>query len=98
MDTYYPPSDAPSRAYTAPEPEIAPVMGFGDWLIALIVSLIPIVNIIVLLIWAFSNKTNPNRRNFALAALVLAAVYCVFLAMYIGYFAGMFYTVAEMLQ
>lgn len=98
MDTYYPKSDVPPRVYLAPEPEMAPVMRFGDWLITLIVNLIPIVNIIVLLIWAVSDKTNPNRRNFAYAALVLVAVSCVILAMHIGYFAGMISTFSEMLQ
>ncbi len=98
MDTYYPKPDAPPRVYTTPEPEIAPVMKLGDWIVCLTISFIPIVNIIVLLIWVLGGNTNPNRRNFALAMLMLIAAYCVIIAMYIGYFAGMISTFSEMLQ
>ena len=98
MDTYYPSSEPSGQVNHTREPELAPVMSFGDWLVTLIVSSIPVANIIVLLIWAFSPQTNPNRRNFALAMISAIAAYCVIIAMYIGYIAGFLYNLSEMLH
>ena len=47
------------------------VLGVKDWLITLIVLAIPLVNIIMVLVWAFSSSGNANRRNFCRAALIL---------------------------
>ena len=42
----------------------------GDWLIIFLLLLIPLVNIILLLVWAFSSDTNPVKANFSKAALL----------------------------
>ena len=34
-------------------------ISIGNWIISLILTMIPIVNIIMLFVWAFSNGTNP---------------------------------------
>ena len=52
----------------------APVMSLGDWIITLIVLAIPLVNIVMLFVWAFSSGTNPNKANFCKAYLILALV------------------------
>jgi len=54
-------------------------MEFKDWIILNIVLLIPCVNIIMLLIWAFS-KDNKTRSDFCKAYLIVAVV-----AMVIGF-------------
>lgn len=41
-----------------------------DYLIVFLIMIIPIVNIIMLLIWAFDKNGNTNRRNFARAGLI----------------------------
>ena len=51
-----------------------------DWLITLILLSIPLVNIVLFIIWAFSNTGNLNRRNYCRAGLILLAV---FLAIYV---------------
>lgn len=43
---------------------------FGDWFVTLLLSYIPIVNVIMLLIWAFGSSTNPSKANWAKATLV----------------------------
>lgn len=52
----------------------APVISLGEWIITFIVLAIPIVNIVMLFVWAFSSGTNPNKQNFCRAALLLYAV------------------------
>ena len=36
-------------------------ISIGNWIISLILTMIPIVNIIMLFVWAFSNGTNPTK-------------------------------------
>jgi len=53
--------------------ETSPV-SMGDWIITLIVLAIPIVGIVMLFVWGFSNGTNPSKQNYCRAALILVAV------------------------
>ncbi|PIT47012.1 hypothetical protein [Snodgrassella alvi] len=54
--------------------QIAPVMSTVDWLISLVILSIPIINLIMMLIWAFGENDNPNRSNFCKASLVIITV------------------------
>ena len=54
-----------------PSADIAPVITTGGWIGTLLLMFIPIVNIILLIVWAASTGENPNRRNFARAYLVM---------------------------
>ena len=62
--------------------ELAPVLTVGDWIITLIISMIPIVNFIFFIIWGFFTPTvNPNKKNFAKVAFVflLISYICAFI-------------------
>ena len=52
----------------------APVVSLGEWIITFIVLAIPLVNIIMLFVWAFSGGTNPNKQNFCKATLIVYLV------------------------
>mgnify|MGYP000845574625 CR=1 FL=1 len=54
---------------TASEKELK-VLGVGDWMLTILVFLIPIVNIIFMAVWAFSSKGNIHRRNLSRASLL----------------------------
>ena len=47
-----------------------PPLSLLDWMLTLLIMAIPIVNLVMLLVWAFSSDTNPNKANFAKAALL----------------------------
>lgn len=47
------------------------VMSMGEWIVTLIVMLIPCVNIIMMIIWAFGNG-NENRKNYCRANLIVS--------------------------
>ncbi|MDD4223983.1 MAG: hypothetical protein PHD87_05295 [Candidatus Cloacimonetes bacterium] len=53
-----------------PSADIAPVITTGGWIGTLLLMFIPIVNIILIIVWATSTGENPNRRNFARAYVV----------------------------
>ena len=50
-------------------PEMEPVMGFGQWLITLLVMSIPCVNIVMLFVWGFGSE-NQTRANYCRAYLI----------------------------
>jgi heme/copper-type cytochrome/quinol oxidase subunit 2 len=49
-------------------------LSVSDWFITLLITFIPIVNVIMYLVWAFSDSTNHSKRNFAKAALIWIAI------------------------
>lgn len=52
----------------------APVMSVSDWLITLLIMVIPLVNIIMLFVWAFGNDNNLTRSNWAKAYLIMMLI------------------------
>lgn len=63
-----------------------PVISLGDWFITLLICFIPFVNIIMLLIWAFGGGTNPNKANFAKAALIFVLIWLLIMMIFSGVF------------
>lgn len=59
-------------------------MSVGDWVIALLIALIPIVGLVVLIVWAVgSSDKKPSRKNWALAQLIILAVLFLFVVVLI---------------
>ncbi len=54
--------------------DIVPAISTGGWLGTLLLLMIPLVNLILLIVWAASGTENPNRRNFARAYLVFMVI------------------------
>ena len=52
----------------------APIVSVKEWLITNLILMIPLVNIVMMLVWAFSSNTNPNKANYFKAALILFAI------------------------
>jgi membrane protein YdbS with pleckstrin-like domain len=50
------------------------VVPVWDWILTFILTSIPLVNIVMLFIWAFNSNTNPSKANWAKAALILFAI------------------------
>lgn len=71
-----PPVPQPANPVSS-EPPVrqAPVVSVSDWLITLLIMAIPIVNIIMMFIWAFSPDTNPSKANYFKASLIWAAIW-----------------------
>lgn len=54
-----------------------PVMTTGEWFVTLLITAIPLVGLIMLFVWAFGGGTNPNKSNWAKAALIMMAIVIV---------------------
>jgi hypothetical protein len=72
----------PTYPYSSDQNTDVQIPSVGDWLIIFLLLLIPLVNIILLLVWAFSSDTNPVKANFSKAALlwiiILMGIYFIF--------------------
>lgn len=68
----------PQPDYTVNDPYYgggsSAVMRTGSWLVTTLLLMIPIVNIILLFVWAFGEKANANKRNLSRAYLLLFVI------------------------
>lgn len=71
-----PPYGQPNSApYSAPahDPRRDP-LSVGDIFVSWLLLSIPIVNVVMVIVWLTSSKTNVNKKNFAKAALIMYAI------------------------
>jgi hypothetical protein len=52
----------------------AAVVSTKEWVLIYLIMFVPLVNIIMLFIWAFSDSENPNKSNWAKARLIWIAI------------------------
>ncbi len=64
----------------------SPAVGTGEWFVTLLLLGIPLVNLVLLLVWAFGGSANPSKRNFSKA--VLAFVLIAFVVWLASFAAG----------
>ncbi|SDO19909.1 hypothetical protein SAMN05518871_11212 [Psychrobacillus sp. OK028] len=57
-------------------------MTVGEWLITMLILVIPIVNIVMLFIWGFGSPD--PRRNYARASLIWMAICIVLMIIFYG--------------
>lgn len=50
------------------------VFSVGQWIVTLIIGMIPCIGIILYIVWGFSSNGNQNRKNFCRAQLLIIAV------------------------
>ena len=66
----------------------APIVSVKEWLITNLIMMIPLVNIVMMLVWAFGSNTNPNKANYFKASLILfaivMAIYLVLAVVFLG--------------
>ncbi len=43
----------------------------GDWIVTFIILAIPLLNVIMLLVWALSGNTHPSKRSYAQATIII---------------------------
>ena len=77
-----PPRYGHSGYYQQPPQQAAPPateepMTLGDWMVTILISSLPIVNIIMLFVWAFGGQAKINKSNWAKASLLWVAIWVV---------------------
>lgn len=66
----------------------APVMSFGEWLVTLLIMVVPLLNVIMIIIWAADSNTNPNKANWARATLVIIGIQIILAMFFLGAIIG----------
>ena len=62
----------------------------GEWMLTMLLMIIPVVNIVMLFVWGFGGNTTPSKANWAKASL-LWTVICFAIGIVIAVlFAGAF--------
>ena len=65
----------------------APIVSVKEWLITNLILMIPMVNLVMIFVWAFSSNTNPNKANYFKASLILfAIVMAIYLVLAVVFF------------
>ncbi len=59
------------------EQEMEVPVKMGEWLVSLLLMLIPCVNIVLMFVWAFSDKEKKSKSNFFKAFLIYNAIQVV---------------------
>ena len=85
MDNMY--QDPVDPAFAMQKNRNERVMSVSEWLITLLLMIIPLVNLILLIVWAVSDSGNRNRTNWARASLIMAAIS---IGLYLLIFASIF--------
>ena len=70
----------------------------GEWIVTFILMIIPIVNIIMLLVWAFSSGTTLSKKNWAKAELILILISIVLGVIFSIAFGATFYEMLNQMQ
>jgi heme/copper-type cytochrome/quinol oxidase subunit 2 len=61
-------------------------MTLGEWLVTMLIMLIPCVNIIMAFVWAFSSKEKKSKSNYFKAYLIFIAIVIVLYIILIAVF------------
>jgi len=65
------------------------VVSMGEWLITMLIMIIPVVNFIMLFVWAFGSNTQESKANWAKAQLVWLVIGIILLFLFWGTFAAL---------
>lgn len=49
-------------------------LSMGEWLLTLLIAMVPCIGLVVYLVWAFDHSGNVNRKNFCRAYLILHVI------------------------
>lgn len=66
----------PQPVYQQPAGDLEKPVSIGKWVGTLLLTIIPCVNIILLIVWACSDK-NKSRKNWAIATFIVTAIVLV---------------------
>lgn len=58
----------------------------GDWMVTILVTFIPLVNLIMYFVWAFSSTSHPSKKTWAQASLIWLLISIVFSAIVFAIF------------
>lgn len=60
------------------------VVSIGDWIITMILMIIPLINLIMLFVWAFGSGTPVSKANWAKATLIFYLIGFILVVLFWG--------------
>ena len=60
-----------------PDSDLEEPVSFGDWMLSILLMMIPCVNIIMMFVWAFGSGTKKSKSNYFKAVLVWTLIWAV---------------------
>ncbi len=66
----------------------------GEWIVTMLLMIVPFVNIVLLFIWAFGSNTKISKSNWAKATLIMMAVGFVLGIVFSTAMAGIFSSIS----
>lgn len=69
-----------------PQNDVEPAMTLGDWMLTMLLMMIPCANLVLLFVWAFSPDTPKSKSNWAKASLIFMAIAIVLMIAFISFF------------
>ena len=72
--------------YREPETDLEEPISMGEWLVTMLLMLIPCVNIVLMFVWAFSTKEKKSKSNYFKACLIFTAIVLVIYIILIAVF------------
>lgn len=60
--------------YQQPNTELEEPMSMGEWMVTLLIMMIPCANIVMMFVWAFSSKEKKSKSNYFKASLIFTAI------------------------
>ncbi len=55
-----------------------------EWIVTLLITVIPVVNVIMYFVWAFSENTKSSKANWAKATIILfAALVAIYILVFV---------------
>jgi len=70
--------ESQESAVTGKPAPLTEVVSVGEWMLTLLISVIPVVNLVMLFVWAFGSNTKLSKANWAKAILIWLAILVVF--------------------
>lgn len=68
------------------ESDLEEPVSVGEWLVSMLLMLIPCVNIVLMFVWAFSSREKRSKSNYFKATLIFAAIILVIYIIFIAIF------------
>ena len=78
--------------YTNPNSGLEKPMSVGDWIITMLIIMIPCLGIVMMFVWAFSSSENKSKSNYFKAQLIFLGVVLIFYLIMFAIFGASFLT------
>lgn len=71
---YNPYNNGYQPAYQPMQTDLEEPVTIGEWLVTMLIMMVPCVNIIMMFVWAFGSDTKKSKSNYFKVVLIFAAI------------------------